>query len=420
MVGLDPVDDRRLRRRPDRSRGRRPCAPPCSSASCCPPSARISSASRPSNARSATSASWRSRPSGQSSVPPASVPSSHVRVELDRDRPPPRRRSRRAARRPAEHARAGGHDLVEEGGQSARSTRSRSPATAGPVAPTNACAPPRDGGAPPRAGRRSPPDARRAGRGRARTAGTTRRRSCRARASAAPRSADSSVSKMLRRRLWISRSRSKRTASDSPAGSSASIAAEVLAIRRELGQQRLAAPVAQDVVVLVDPEVRGGDRVVAHQPAEAPLDEVVERVVERSLIGRRRRARQRGSAGWRDGQGSSCGWSVPGRSRTGRFGPERTAVRPVWRLARSHPSWAWSRRAPRASRRSRYRCRRRVDAVVGDGPDLPWAYSTISTFRARSASRNAPRSRSTLKSTKFVRTRSGSNRPGVGWAMPPG
>ena len=42
-----------------------------------------------------------------------------------------------------------------------------------------------------------------------------------------------------------------------------------------------------------------------------------------------------------------------------------------------------------------------------------------STSRARRAARKAARSRSTLNSTKFVRTRAGSSGPGAGWAVPP-
>ena len=52
-------------------------------------------------------------------------------------------------------------------------------------------------------------------------------------------------------------------------------------------------PVAEFVVVLVDPEMGGPGRVGGEQPTEARLDEVVERVVERPAV----RTRARGAGG---------------------------------------------------------------------------------------------------------------------------
>ncbi len=70
---------------------------------------------------------------------------------------------------------------------------------------------------------------------------------------------------------------------------------EVRAVGGDLGQDRLAAAIPQLVVVVVDAEIRGGDRVVAHQPPEPLLDELVEPIVERATIGGRRRPRQHGT-----------------------------------------------------------------------------------------------------------------------------
>ena len=190
LVGLDAVDDLGLGRvRVDLARRGRPGRPSPRPASAS--RARGSaSASSPSKARWATRASWRSRPTGQSSVP-----SGERALEpgacTARRRPWRRRRRASSRRRSAsgEGALGGGDDLVEEGRQLGRPSRSRCAARAGPAARPRACAPARGAGARPRAGRRSRRVARPAGRGRARTAGTARRRSCRGRASAAPRCA---------------------------------------------------------------------------------------------------------------------------------------------------------------------------------------------------------------------------------------
>ena len=73
---------------------------------------------------------------------------------------------------------------------------------------------------------------------------------------------------------------------------------EVRAIRGQLGEDGLAAPVAEQVVVLVEPERRAQDRVVADEPHEPGLDEVVEVVVERPGGRRGRRARERRDRSW--------------------------------------------------------------------------------------------------------------------------
>ena len=73
---------------------------------------------------------------------------------------------------------------------------------------------------------------------------------------------------------------------------------EVLAIGGQLGEDGLAAAVAQQVVVLVEPERGAEDRVVADEPHEAGLDEVVEAVVERARGRRGRGARERRGRSW--------------------------------------------------------------------------------------------------------------------------
>ena len=56
---------------------------------------------------------------------------------------------------------------------------------------------------------------------------------------------------------------------------------EMLAVRLELGQDRLATAVAEQIVILVETERRCEDRVVADEPDETGLDDVVEALVER-------------------------------------------------------------------------------------------------------------------------------------------
>ena len=75
--------------------------------------------------------------------------------------------------------------------------------------------------------------------------------------------------------------------------------AQVAPVGVELGEDRLATAVAELVVAVVQAEVRAEDRVVADEPAEARLDEVVERVVGRAAVVGRRGARQVGREGRR-------------------------------------------------------------------------------------------------------------------------
>ena len=114
MVALDPVDRPSPRRRPGRSRGRPRRGRRGSTPSCSSPIARIASASRPSNARSPTSSSYRSRPerplvgsAGQRRLQP-------VRVVVEGG--PGSRRSRCVSRRRSGVGKVGpgGDDLVEE------------------------------------------------------------------------------------------------------------------------------------------------------------------------------------------------------------------------------------------------------------------------------------------------------------------
>ena len=97
---------------------------------------------------------------------------------------------------------------------------------------------------------------------------------------------------------------------------------QMLPIRRELAEHRVAPAVAERVVVVVDPEVRRGNRVVAHEPSEARLDEVVEALVERPGL---RRPSGRGSAG------SRCSGMVTGLlAGFDRSGTSPTAWRAAW------------------------------------------------------------------------------------------
>ena len=75
------------------------------------------------------------------------------------------------------------------------------------------------------------------------------------------------------------------------------------AVGLQLGEDRLAATVAELVIERVQAERGPQDRVVADQPAQAGLDEVVERVVARSAVGRvggtRQVGRERRVGQWR-------------------------------------------------------------------------------------------------------------------------
>ncbi len=70
----------------------------------------------------------------------------------------------------------------------------------------------------------------------------------------------------------------------------------------QLGEDRLAPAVAEDVVLVMEPERRREDRVVADEPAEAGLDELEQGGVEWSRDGRGR-ARE----------GSALGFGQAGR-----------------------------------------------------------------------------------------------------------
>jgi hypothetical protein len=67
---------------------------------------------------------------------------------------------------------------------------------------------------------------------------------------------------------------------------------EVSLVGGELGQDRVAGAVAQLIVLGMDPEVGPDGRIVADDPAEARFDQVVERLVVRAGVRRRRRTAQ--------------------------------------------------------------------------------------------------------------------------------
>ena len=190
VLGLDSRDDVvHVGVRIDLARGRA-SGPLVSSASFCSPSARMASASSPSNARSATSRSCSSRPTtgcidpvGEGVLEPVSY-----RGPPRRDAAEAARSSRRCSAGPST-PRPAASELVEERGQ----LPGRLDLDALPEPDLREArrddAPPRGASARLRGDRRSRPAARRAGRGRARTAGTGRRRPCRAPAIGAPRCA---------------------------------------------------------------------------------------------------------------------------------------------------------------------------------------------------------------------------------------
>ena len=208
VVALDAVDDGRLvdagsisRAAAIRAASVRP--------SCSSPIARIASASRPSNARSPTSSSYRSRPRAQSSVPPASDASSQSRYVGERRpgavaavQPPPIGVGEIGARR---------DDLVEERRQVAGRLDLEPLPEAnlrhGRPGSCDSSRKRRDGLEPPGDRARG---AREAARSPGRRGGTGRRRSRRARSTGAPRSGRPRCRRSSRRRLWISRSRSNR------------------------------------------------------------------------------------------------------------------------------------------------------------------------------------------------------------------
>ena len=109
------------------------------------------------------------------------------------------------------------------------------------------------------------------------------------------------MSKIARRTLWISRSRSKRASAESAGRVDRLDRGEVRALRGQLGEDGLAAPVAEQVVVLVEPERRAEDRVVADEPDEAASR-------------RGRRTRRRAGPGAAAGAGRGSGAAGRGRS----------------------------------------------------------------------------------------------------------
>ena len=227
-----------------------------------------------------------------------------------------------------------------------------------------------------------------------------------------------SVSKIARRTLWSSRSRSKRgLGATAPAGSSASIAARCArsAASSPRTASRLPSPSRSSSWWRPRAVPRTGLSRTSRD--EAGLDEVVEarrragrarppargaagswRWVDRSRAANlrcaARRARRRGLAWWRPTDPVGSG---------GRGGGTRA------RLGERRPGRGDGR--SRCRRRSRRSGSRRGPARADTPPSA--------TSRARRAARNAARSRSTLNRTKFVRTRSGSSGPGAGWAVPP-
>ena len=370
----------------------------------------------------ATSASWRSRPIGQSSVPSASVPSSQVPYSSTATLAASTARSSRRRSAGARTPSAGGHDLVEERRQLGRRSRSRCPARAGPAGPVARV---RDrlevGRARPRGGRRSPRAARRAARGRGRTAGTGRRRSRRGPSERRSQMRRTSVSKMAAAdvvELEVALEPGGRATA--PAGSSASTAARCARSASSSARtaSRPPSPSSSSCVVEARGTCRGpGCR---DEPPEARLDEVVEarrRADPRS--GGRRGSRQAGTVVVVvRASGSWCGR----RCAAGRRGGGRSRVR-RWRRPVAGAAGAASVSASAVARR----VDDRVDVVgrhvvVGDGADL-----TVRIFHHQDvprSERGEERARGRARpgrATKLVATRPGSRRSAAsGWAMPPG
>ena len=218
-----------------------------------------------------------------------------------------------------------------------------------------------------------------------------------------------SVSKIVRRRLWISRSRSN------PAGRGQAGRIERLDLREvrllggELGEQRVARAVAEAMVLGVDAEIRPDDRVVADDPPEAGLDEVVEAVVER------RRHRLAGVGAGEDDVLESVGH---GFLSVRRASPARAVRQTPWSVPGGDGIGGGSPgRRPRARRRRRRSVASMSDSVIPwwvTARTCPWGYSTIRTLPARSAVEEGRRSRSTRNRTKFVRTAIRIERPVAG------
>ena len=283
LVGLDPVDDGHLVGIGVDLAGGRGARRSCSSASRSQPSSRIASASRPSKARRPTIASWRSRPIAQSSVPSASVPSSQLAYSSTAILADSLARSRRRCSAAGRTSTPGGDELVEErrqlgggleldplpapdlrdgrpglgllevGGDRLEPAGDRveSLGQRGVVAGEQQEQPVADG-----------VEGERAALPEAQDVGVEDRRGGRCGARGRARSGPSA---------------------DRPAGSIASIAARCVALRVELGEDGLAAAVAEQVVVGVEAERRArGPGCRGSSRTKRVLDEVVEPVVERA------------------------------------------------------------------------------------------------------------------------------------------
>ena len=359
LVGLDPVDDLGLRRvRVDLAGGRDrgPPSPPPASASRARGSRPRRGRRRPGGPRARRAARVRSasRRSPSASVPSSQVVYSSTATLAASDGPLEAAALRRPSTAPSAAATisskkvgqlGGGLDLDALPGPDLRHR-------------PRGCAPGRGTPGRPRAGRRSPPAARRGGRGRGRTGGTARRRSCRGRATGAPRCAARPCRRWLGGRCGApGRARSGR----SPTGRLDRGPRPAVRWRRsavELVEDRLPPAVAELVVERVQAEGRAEDRVVADQPAQARLDEVVERVVARPAVGRVGGARQVGRER-RVGQGSAPGSRGRDGIAAGGMGrPADQAVGDRRSVDATRSSAARSRPGPRASLGWPSRCRR--------------------------------------------------------------
>ena len=231
-------------------------------------------------------------------------------------------------------------------------SRSAAPpsATGRPGARPPGCAPARGTPARPRGGPRCAPSAPTAGAApRANSANTASPMSPAACERRSQRRT-SSASNSARRTLWSSRSRSNRARGGQPGRIQRLDGGEVGLLLGDLVLDRVPAGVAQAVVLAVDPEVGGHDRVVREQAPDAGLDEVVEAVVERARVGRGRRSREILAA-------EQCGHGSSGAAGLGGA--------PVWvvrRLRRCRPrsplGSGRSRAGPRRPRPPPCRCRR--------------------------------------------------------------
>ena len=334
--------------------------------------------------------------------PPASVPSSQLAVQLDGDlgrvarpleaallggRQRRRRRPRRSRRRtPAAR----------------RRSRARSAATAGPAARSPGSWPPRGTSA--IASSRPAIASSRSASG-AWSRANSRNRPSPMVSSASDRRSQmrsTSASKIARRTLWSSRSRSKR-AVGGQAGRVDGLDRRRGGRGRRRARPRTASrpPSPSSSSSAWSPRAVPRTGLSRTQPAEARLDEVVER-------GRR------AGPGRAPARGAGSGEAVEvGHWCERLLASLRRASRPVRRPARAGSGGARSavardavagssRRAPRGSRRWSCRCRRRSRRSGSrPGPDRADTPPSA-TSRARSAARNAARSRSTRNSTKLV------------------